>query len=210
MRARFRYEYGAEPLHLVATAGSLLLGAYGLLRLTEIPGGAKVLIWIVAAALLHDLVALPFYSVLLRIADRAAGAAISGRAARVLALNAVRIPAGLSALLLLVFFPLILRIDPEAYESVTGLTVDPYLSRWLLISAGLFLISGVVYALRLRRGVGKAAPEPRPAAAPDEPPKAVSLPWRIAVAVVLTGSTLAVLWVVAALVVGLLDTGVGG
>ncbi len=72
MRARFRYEYGAEPLHLIATAGSLLLGAYGLLRLTEIPGGAKVLIWIVAAALLHDLVALPVYSLLLRVADRAA------------------------------------------------------------------------------------------------------------------------------------------
>ena len=210
MRARFRYEYGAEPLHLVATAGSLLLGAYGLLRLTEIPGGAKVLIWIVAAALLHDLVALPFYSVLLRIADRAAGATISGRAARVLALNAVRIPAGLSALLLLVFFPLILRIDPEAYESVTGLTVDPYLSRWLLISAGLFLISGVAYALRLRRGVGEEAPEPRPPAAPEEPPRPVPLPWRIAVAAVLTGRALAVLWVVAALIVGLLDTGVGG
>jgi hypothetical protein len=210
MRARFRYEYGAEPLHLVATAGSLLLGAYGLLRLTEIPGGAKVLIWIVAAALLHDLLALPFYSALLRIADRAAGAAISGRAAQVLALNAVRIPAGLSALLLLVFFPLILRIDPEAYESVTGLTVDPYLSRWLLISAALFLVSGVVYAVRLRRHVGEPAAEPRPAPAAAGPPQRLPLPWRIAVGVVLAGSAVAVLWVVAALIVGLLETGLGG
>ena len=210
MRARFRYEYGAEPLHLIATAGSLLLGGYGLLRLTEIPGGAKVLIWILAAALLHDLVALPFYSLLLRIADRAAGAAIDGRAAMLLALNAVRIPAGLSALLLLVFFPLILRVDPEAYESVTGLTVDPYLSRWLLISAALFLISGVIYALRLRRGVPTDAPEPRPEAEPNEPPPAVSLGLRIAVGVVMAGSALAVLWVVAALIVGLLSTGFGG
>jgi len=210
MRARFRYEYGAEPLHLIATAGSLLLGGYGLLRLTEIPGGAQVLIWIVAAALLHDLVALPFYSLLLRIADRAAGAAISGRAARLMALNAVRIPAALSALLLLVYFPLILRVDPEGYESATGLTVDPYLSRWLLISAALFLVSGVVYALRLRRGVPAEAPEPRPEPEPAGPPPPVSLPWRIATGVVMAGSALAVLWVVAALIVGLLSTGLGG
>ncbi len=210
MRERFRYEYGAEPLHLIATAGSLLLGGYALLRITEIPGGAKVLIWIVAAALLHDLVALPVYSLLLRIADRAAGAAISGRAAMLLALNAVRIPAGLSALLLLVFFPLILRVDPEAYESVTGLTVDPYLSRWLLISAALFLVSGVIYALRLRRGVPEEAPEPRPAPEAEGPPAPVSPVWRVLVGIVMAGSALAVLWVVAALIVGLLSTGFGG
>ena len=62
-------------------AGSLLLGGYGLLRLTEIPGGAKVLIWIVAAALLHDLVALPAYSLLLRVARGAADKAFEGRGA---------------------------------------------------------------------------------------------------------------------------------
>ena len=65
-----------------------------------------MLIWLVAAALLHDLVALPFYCVLLRVAH---GAAEHGdratRRGELLALNAVRIPAGLSLLLLLVLLP---------------------------------------------------------------------------------------------------------
>ena len=205
MLDRFRYEYGAQPLHLLATGGSLLLGGYGLLRLTEIPGGAKVLIWIVAAALLHDLVALPAYSLMLRVARGAADTAFEGRGAATLALNAVRIPAGLSLLLLVCFLPLILRIDPEAYESVTGLSLDPYLGRWLLISAALFLISGIVYAIRLRKPVNDP-PAPRPAG--DEgPPPPVSPFWRVATGIVMAGSALAVLWVVAALVVGLLTTG---
>ena len=205
---RFRYEYGAQPLHLLATGGSLLLAGYGVLRLTEIPGGAKVLIWIVAAALLHDLVALPAYSVMLRLARGAAHTAIDGRGAATLALNAVRIPAGLSLLLLLAYLPLSLRIDPEAYESVTGLSVDPYLGRWLLISAGLFLVSGVVYAIRIRRPIADP-PAPRPAAADDGPPPPLSPLWRVAAGVVIAGSALAVLWVVAALVVGLATTGLG-
>lgn len=203
---RFRYEYGAQPLHLLATGGSLLLGGYGLLRLTQIPGGTKAVIWIVAAALLHDLVALPAYSLMLRLSKGAADAAITGRGAATLALNAVRIPAGLSLLLLLAYLPLILRIDPDAYESVTGLSVDPYLGRWLLISAALFLISGLVYALRLRRPVNDP-PAPRPAPADEGPPPPVGIGWRIASRVVMAGSALAVLWVVAALVVGLLTTG---
>jgi hypothetical protein len=203
---RFRYEYGAQPLHLLATGGSLLLAGYGVLRLTEIPGGAKVLIWIVAAALLHDLVALPAYSVMLRLARGAAHTAIESRGGAILALNAIRIPAGLSLLLLLVYLPLILRIDPEAYESVTGLSLDPYLGRWLLISAGLFLVSGIVYAIRLRRPVNDP-PAPRPAPADEGPPPPVSPLWRVATGVVMAGIALAVLWVVAALVVGLLSTG---
>jgi hypothetical protein len=35
MRDRFRYEYGAQPLHLIAVAASLLLCAYALLRVNS-------------------------------------------------------------------------------------------------------------------------------------------------------------------------------
>ena len=157
MRDRFRYEYGAQPLHLIAVVASLLLVAYALLRVSGIPGGGRVLIWLVAAALLHDLVALPLYSGLFRLTHGAAARAIPDRAAMVAALNHVRVPAALSLLLLVVYAPLILRIDPDRYEGTTGLGVDGYLGRWLLISAALFLISGIAYAIRLRRGVGTAA-----------------------------------------------------
>ena len=127
MRDRFRYEYGAQPLHLIAVVSSLLLCGYALLRITEIPGGGRVLIWIVAAALLHDLVALPLYSGLSRITHGAAARAIPDRAAMLMALNHVRIPAGLSLLMLVVYAPLILRFDGDRYMDTTGLSVDGYL-----------------------------------------------------------------------------------
>ena len=204
---RFRYEYGAQPLHLIAVASGLLLSGYGLLRITEIPAPGRILLWLLAAALLHDLVALPFYSLLLRISHGAAGKAISTRAAMLPALNAVRIPAALSLLLLLVYFPLILRIAPEEYMATTGMSLDPYLSRWLLISAALFLVSGVIYALHLRRGT---AVEPSSPARLDQgPPPPLPWFWKLGARITLAASALLILWVAAALVVGLLESGLG-
>jgi hypothetical protein len=205
MRSRFRYEYGAEPLHLIALVASLLLCAYALLRITEIPGGGRVLIWLAAAALLHDLVALPLYSALFRIADGAAARAIPTRAARMAALNHVRVPAAVSLLLLVVYSPLILRLDSERFQGTTGLGVDPYLGRWLLLSAALFLASGVIYAVRLRRG---RADHPRAADAaaprPAAPGGAGGGLLGVGAAAVLALGGLALAWVVATVIVGLL------
>lgn len=203
---RFRYEYGAQPLHLIAVASTLLLSGYGLLRLNDLPNTGRILIWIVVAALLHDLVAVPIYSVLLRIAHTSASRGITSRAMALHALNHVRVPAGLSLLLLFVYSPLILRLGPDEYLATTGFDVNPYLGRWLLISAAMFLISGVVYAVRLQRGI----PEPGPvlaASAEDETVPPPSLGWRIGARVVLAGTTLVTLWVAAALVVGLITNG---
>ena len=206
MRDRFRYEYGAQPLHLIAVVASLLLVAYALLRVSGIPGGGRVLIWLVAAALLHDLVALPLYSGLFRLTHGAAARAIPDRAAMVAALNHVRVPAALSLLLLVVYAPLVLRIDPDRYEGTTGLGVDGYLGRWLLISAALFLISGIAYAIRLRRGVGTApAEQPAVAVAAAERPVGGGLAAGGWLVVALAG--LATAWVVATVVVGLITNG---
>jgi hypothetical protein len=211
MRDRFRYEYGAQPLHLIATATSLLLCGYALLRITQIPGGGRVLIWLVAAALLHDLVALPLYSGLSRLAHGAADTAIGGRAAMLMALNHVRIPAGLSLLLLVVYFPLILRIDPTRYMDTTGLSLDVYLGRWLLISAALFLISGLVYAIRLRRGAAEAdvgdGNSPRFAADEHADAEPVGGLWRVGSRFVLALTGLATVWVIATVIVGLVTNG---
>lgn len=204
---RFRYEYGAQPLHLIAVVTSLLLSGYGLLRINDLDNTGRILIWIVAAALLHDLVALPLYSVFSRIAHSAAGRAIESRAMMLHALNHVRVPAGLSLLLLLVYLPLILRIAPDAYMATTGQDLNPYLGRWLLISAAMFLLSGLIYAIRLRRGI----PDPGPVRAPlgeEERGEPASAPWRVGAGVTLTGSAIAIGVVAAALVVGLLTTGV--
>ncbi len=206
MRDRFRYEYGAQPLHLIAVAASLLLCAYALLRVSGIPGGGRVLIWLVAAALLHDLVALPLYSGLFRLTDGAAARTIPDRAAMVAALNHVRVPAALSLLLLVVYAPLILRFDPVRYEGTTGLGVDGYLGNWLLISAAMFVVSGVVYAIRLRRGV-PAAPEGSPAVA--EPVEEHPVGGLLGAAGWFVLALMGVLtaWVVATVVVGLVTNG---
>jgi hypothetical protein len=206
MRDRFRYEYGAQPLHLIAVLASLLLCAYALVRVSGIPGGGRVLIWLVAAALLHDLVALPLYSGLFRLSHGAASRAIPDRAAMIAALNHVRVPAALSLLLLVVYAPLILRIDPAHYEETTGLGVDGYLGRWLLISAALFLISGIAYAIRLRRGPGRAPDRPPAIAAPiGERPGGG--PLGVAGWLVLALTGLATAWVIATVVVGLVSNG---
>ena len=214
MRDKFRYEYGAQPLHLIATLTSLLLCGYALLRITEIPGGGRVLIWLVAAALLHDLVALPLYSGLSRLAQGAADNAIANRAAKLMALNHVRVPAGLSLLLLVVYFPLILRVDPDHYMDTTGRSVDVYLGRWLLISAALFLISGIVYAIRMRRGAFDAdvGPEEAPpfTTAADTGRSDDLSPgpfWRVASRFVLALTGLATVWVIATVIVGLITNG---
>ena len=204
---RFRYEYGAQPLHLIAVVASLLLSGYGLLRINDLDGSLRIMIWIVAAALLHDLIALPFYSLLSRIAHGAAGQAIKSRAMMLHALNHVRVPAGLSLLLLLVYFPLILRVAPDEYTTTTGLEVNTYLGRWLLLSGAMFVISGIVYAIRLRRGIAEPQTVLRSTGAEENAPRESAI-WRIGTGVTLAGSALAILCVAAALVVGILTTGI--
>lgn len=109
----------------------------------------EVAIWLVGAAILHDLILLPLYS----LADLSALSVLRHRAEAVPKapwINHLRVPAFLSGLLLLVWFPLVLGIS-RPYPAATALTLDVYLPRWLIITAGLFGVSALTYALRLRR-----------------------------------------------------------
>lgn len=203
--AKFRFNYGAEPLHLLAVLTTLALAGYGLLRIFENPGTGTVLLWLGAAILAHDFLAMPIYSVLIRI-SRGASDAVWGIASPQfgrIALNHLRIPAGFSLILLLVSLPLIFEFAPDAYLVTTGVTVDGYLSNWLGITGVLFAISGVWLALRIRRNSGSgpaAATGPRETT-PDPPPRVL----RVLSKVVLAVGLLVVAWVAAALVVGLLS-----
>lgn len=199
---RFRYEYGAEPLHLIAVLASLGLAGYAILRIFDNPFTGRVLIWLAAAALLHDLLALPLYSAFNKIAEGVAEAAVQPRVRMLIAFNHVRVPAGLSLLLLLVWFPLILRIDPENYEATTGIAPADYLGRWLLVSGAMFLISGISLALRLRRGPVPPPPDTGRGAVPRLKDR-----WRVTSALVLGVFALMVAWVAAVAIVGLLDSG---
>ncbi|MGW5362828.1 hypothetical protein [Actinopolymorpha pittospori] len=154
--------YGAGPLHLLALLGSFALAGYAAMRFVP-ANPLGVAAWFVGAIVGHDLLLLPLYSLL----DRGARAVLRHRPAPTGPLptgpwiNHLRVPAVLSALLFLVFAPLILRL-PSGFEQITGRPVTPYLTHWLLITGALFVGSAVILAWRVgraRRLTNSSAPD---------------------------------------------------
>ncbi len=97
---------------------------------------------------MHDFVLFP----LMVLADWGVRHAVrDGPGRRIPLLNHVRIPLLLSAVLLLLFFPLVLRDPASDYRINSGLSVEPYLWRWLGVSAALLLGSAGLYVLRTLR-----------------------------------------------------------
>jgi hypothetical protein len=117
----------------------IAVAAFAIARVLAVTGNdLNFLIWLVAGALLHDLVLLPLYT----LADRPLR--------RLRAVNHVRVPAVVSLVLLLVYAPTILHRNPGNFERVSGRppATDP-LEAWLWITLGLFVVSGLVLAARL-------------------------------------------------------------
>lgn len=152
MPARFRQAYGASPLHLLALLASLLIAGTAAAgwfdntaSITE-----RILIWFLGAAIGHDLILLPLYSLLDRLAFGAASTRTQAHVTRA-GWAYVRVPALLSGLLLLVFFPEIFRLGDATFHTASGLHQDMFLFRYLLACAVLFVISALAYANALRR-----------------------------------------------------------
>lgn len=141
-----------SPFQILLLAASFALAAYAGVRLLA-DDWLGVALWLVGAAVLHDLVLLPLYGVADRVVVRGLGAA--GRRRWTMY---VRVPAALSGLLLLVWFPLISGRVADRYRSGAGLSADGFLARWLLITAVLFAGSAVLLALRLRRATKERPP----------------------------------------------------
>jgi hypothetical protein len=137
MRRQLRW-YGASPLHLLALLACFGLAGYAAARLVS-SHPVAVAVWFLGAVIGHDLLLMPLYS----LADRSAMAAIRHREPQLPAtpwINYVRVPAALSGLLLLVWFPLILRLQ-SPYHASTTLSADPYVWHWLAVTGALFLLS---------------------------------------------------------------------
>jgi hypothetical protein len=139
MRARYR----ASPLHLLAHLAALALAAWALLEALQLGGAERIVLWLVGAVVLHDLVLWPAYTTLDRLARRGRPAGWA---------NYVRIPIGMSALLLLVFFPVMCGKGDGTYTRVSGQSWEGYAARWLLVSAVLFVVAGGLYLIRSRAG----------------------------------------------------------
>ncbi|MFI2645102.1 hypothetical protein [Streptomyces sp. NPDC018610] len=145
---RFVRWYGSSPLHLLAVVCSFALTGYAVVRLFAVRPLA-VAVWFVGAAVVHDLILLPLYS----LADLAVLDVLRHRptrAPRLPWINHLRVPAFLSGVLLLVWFPLILGLSAP-YPGAAGLSEDVYLGRWLAITGVLFGVSAVAFARTVRR-----------------------------------------------------------
>ncbi|MHB1535676.1 MAG: hypothetical protein ACYC1D_13935 [Acidimicrobiales bacterium] len=148
--AWLRRRYGAGPLHLLSLLACFALTGYVVDHMLAAPQGLRIVIWFAAAVIAHDLVLWPLYT----LADRGSARLARRQPERLPAvpwINHVRVPVVLSAVLLLVSFPLVLRLSEPIYHNASGLTEHPYLDRWLLVTGVAFAVSALLYALRLGR-----------------------------------------------------------
>jgi hypothetical protein len=161
--------YGAHPLHLLALLAAFALAGYAVRAVVAAGHWPGFVIWFVVAIVGHDLLLLPLYT----LADQSVRRLLPHRAAAASTrpagpggasapanpavpqfppvINYLRIPAGFSVLLLVVWFPLILGLSAASYQGASGLTTRPYLWRWLAVTGVMFTMSAVCYALRMRR-----------------------------------------------------------
>ena len=159
-RNRFRSLYGASSLHLLVMLTALSFATYVVVELgfDELwdPDAwwQSILVWFVGAVLLHDLLLFPLYA----LADRLLGVMTRrrrsvDRAVGVPVVNHVRVPVLAVALLFLLFFPGILQQGASSYANATGQTQEPFLERWLILSAVIFGLSAVTYGIRRTRAL---------------------------------------------------------
>ena len=111
----------------------------------------SIAVWLVATVIFHDFALFPLYA----LADRLLGIAARRQRRRrrgqlrVPGRNHVRIPTLASGLTLLMFWPGIVKQGSATYSAATGQTQQPFLGRWLLLTAVLFSASAFGYAVRL-------------------------------------------------------------
>jgi hypothetical protein len=127
----------------------MAVAAYALSRMYAVIGDPdRVVLWLGGSIVAHDLVLFPAYA----LAGVIAAAALAPRGHRsrlgVAALNHLRVPALMSGLLALVWFPLVAARAPRTFERTSGLDVGIYSGRWLIATAVLFGGSALLLAVR--------------------------------------------------------------
>lgn len=128
-----------EFINLVWMLGAFAMTGYVVELLQGNPSLPRMLTWFAGAVVGHDLVAFPLYAA----TDRLSVAVL--HAAKV---NYLRVPAAASALLFVVYLPGIVRQGGRTYLSATGQTQEPFLGRWILLTAIAFGVSALMYVVR--------------------------------------------------------------
>ncbi|MEE6135772.1 hypothetical protein SKC41_05425 [Mycobacterium sp. 050128] len=153
LSTRFAAIYGSHPLHLLTMLTGFALMGYILVVFkpaTLWNSGTwwqSIAVWFAAAVVLHDLLFFPLYA----LADRALWARWrpTRELPNVLARNYIRVPALGAGLTLLIFLPGIIEQGRPTYQAATGQTQQPFLGRWLLLTAAMFGLSAICYTIRL-------------------------------------------------------------
>lgn len=155
MRSAFTRIYGSRPLHLLTMIAGFALLGYVVVVMRPVTlwnphvWWQSIVVWFAAAVVVHDLVLFPVYACADRMLHRTrVGRAPARPDAAVPVLNHLRVPALGAGLTLLVFLPGIARQGATTYRAATGQTQDPFLGRWLLLTAAMFAVSAAIYAAR--------------------------------------------------------------
>ena len=152
---RFRAVYGSHPLHLLTLIAGFALFGYVLATIKPATlwnpntWWQSIIVWFAAAIIAHDLVLFPVYSFVDRILLAGSRIRPPRSETSVPVLNYVRVPALGAGLTLLMFLPGIIEQGAPTYAAATGQTQEPFLGRWLLLTAALFATSAGLYAIRL-------------------------------------------------------------
>ncbi len=153
--AGFARLYGSHPLHLLTLVTGFALFGYVVATIKPVSlwnphvWWQSIIVWFTAAIIAHDLVLFPIYSLLDRLLSRIVVKPPRARAHPcVPVLNYIRVPALGAGLTLLVFLPGIIKQGASTYWAATGQTQDPFLGRWLLLTAAMFAVSAGLYAVR--------------------------------------------------------------
>ena len=152
---RFRAVYGSHPLHLLTLIAGFALFGYVLATIKPATlwnpntWWQSIIVWFAAAIIAHDLLLFPVYSCVDRILLAGSRIRPPRSETSVPVLNYVRVPALGAGLTLLMFLPGIIEQGAPTYAAATGQTQEPFLGRWLLLTAALFATSAGLYAIRL-------------------------------------------------------------
>lgn len=172
--------YGSHPLHLLTMVSGFSLLGYVLVTFSPAtlwnPGTwwQSIAVWFAAALVAHDLLFFPLYALADRLLFLGVGQRPSESRRNVLARNYIRVPALGAGLTLLIFLPGIIEQGAPTYQAATGQTQQPFLGRWLLLTATMFAVSALSYAVglvRCRRRAANAPPSKAEILAPTGEPR---------------------------------------
>jgi hypothetical protein len=176
----FRQVYGAHPAHLLLLIAAAAIAGWAVLQWLHAPTPVRLLVWFGAAVIGHDLIAFPIYTGLDRLLIRViAGSSASDAAASIsrwrrAAINHIRLPVLLSALLLLMWYPLIFKRSDGVYFAASGQHQSRYLGNYMLAVALLFGGSLLIFLLRLGRAAHRSRSDASPAR--TSPPQTIETP----------------------------------